>query len=69
VCAQASKNDENLIEQSPALFPATMQRSVGVRYFWFPAFSRLRRVRTEIEDTIGLEEFHRIEEKTVENQK
>jgi hypothetical protein len=26
-------------------------------------------VRKEIEDTIGLEVFHRIEEKTVENQK
>jgi hypothetical protein len=46
-----------------------MQRSVGVRYFWFPAFSRFRRVRKEIDDIIGLEEFHRIEEKTVENQK
>jgi len=27
------------------------------------------KVRKEIEDSIGLEEFHRIEEKTVENHK
>jgi len=28
-----------------------------------------RKVRKEIEDTIGLEDYYRIEEKTVENQK
>jgi hypothetical protein len=28
-----------------------------------------RRVRKEIEDTIGLEEYYRIEESTVENKK
>jgi hypothetical protein len=28
-----------------------------------------RKVRKEIEDTIGLEEFYRIEESTVENKK